>query len=285
LSTRLILATLKAVAYLPMPVLHGFGSLLGVASLLSRNRRHTMQENLRQAGLYSTGMLLHSAAEFGKNILETLPIWFRPTERNLAMIKKVHGWEAVEEARAQGKGILVLSPHLGSWELVGQFVASHMPFVVLYRPPRQPWADVLMRNGRERNQARLATPDMKGVRALLASLKKGGAAGILPDQVASKGDGVWAVFFGRQAYMPVLSHRFSQLENTQSFLFVCERLPIAHGYTLRIVAISDIPSRPEEGTTFINKKIENLIRDMPAQYLWSYAIYRSKASFPKQDAE
>ncbi|MCU0842430.1 MAG: lysophospholipid acyltransferase family protein [Thiobacillaceae bacterium] len=276
---------LRLLARLPLPVLHALGSPLGIATLLFRpKQRRVMAENMRQAGVYSPAMMLRNASEFGKNILETLAVWLGPTERNLARIREVRGWEAVEAAHAAGRGILVLIPHLGNWELIGQFTAARLPFVALYRPPRQDWADALMREGRERNDARLATPDVKGVRSILAVLKQGGAAAILPDQVASKGDGVWTTFFGRPAYMPTLSHRLARSRGVAPFLFCCERLTWGRGYRLWISPLDDLPEDRKAGVARLNRQMEALILRFPEQYLWRYTIYRRRRRMGPPDA-
>jgi len=263
-------------ARLPLPLVHALGSGVGLVGLVSPRIRRTVKDNLRQAGLRGFGMLLAAAREFGKNILETLALWQRPTAANLAWIRTVNGWPAVEAAAAAGRGVLVLIPHLGNWELIGQFVSARMPFAALYRPPRQAWADRLMRQGRERHGTRLATPNLKGVRMLLRALKNGEAVAILPDQVASKGEGAWVPFFGRPAYMPTLAHRLAHGTGAAAFLFFCERLPWGRGYRLRIEPVDAELSSSESVTalTALNARIEQLIRAAPAQYLWNYPIYR-----------
>jgi KDO2-lipid IV(A) lauroyltransferase len=268
---------LKIIAALPLPLLHALGKMLGMAGILIRPRtRKTLGDNLRRAGLYSHARFLASAGELGKNILETLPIWLNEPTRNLDWIRAVHGWEAVEAARAQGRGIVFLTPHLGCWELTAQYIAARMPLAVLYRPPRQAWAEGLMRHGRQKGQARLATPDLRGVRALLSALKRGEAAGILPDQVASKGDGVWVHFFGHPAYMPTLTQRLLQASHAACFLCFGERLPWGRGFRLWLEAVDALPEDPVAATQALNRQIEALIRRRPEQYLWSYPIYRRR---------
>lgn len=276
----------RLLAHLPLPMLHLLGSPLGIAALLFRpKQRRVMAENMRQAGVYSPAMMIRNGSEFGKNILETLAVWLGPTERNLARIREVRGWQAVEAAHAAGRGILVLIPHLGNWELIGQFTAARLPFIALYRPPRQAWADALMRQGRERNNARLATPDLKGVRSILAVLKNGGAAAILPDQVASKGDGVWTTFFGRKAYMPTLAHRLALSTRAAPFLFCCERLSWGRGYRLWISPLADLPEDAKAGIAQLNRQMEALILRFPEQYLWRYTIYRRRRRMGVPDDE
>lgn len=263
-------------ARLPLPIAHALGGLLGLAALASPRIRHTVRENLRQAGFDGPGMTFAAAREFGKNVVETLAIWQRPPAANLRLVRQARGWAAVQAAVANGRGVLVLIPHLGNWEMVGPFVAARMPLTALYRPARQAWADRLMRAGRQRQGVRLATPDISGVRRMLKALHNGEAVAILPDQVASKGEGVWAPFFGRPAYMPTLAHRLAQSTGAAAFLFFCLRLPWGRGYRLHIepADIELAHADSAQALAALNARIEELIRRAPAQYLWNYPIYR-----------
>jgi KDO2-lipid IV(A) lauroyltransferase len=271
------LRLLRLIALLPLPLLHGIGKGVGIASIPFQPRRAAlMKANMRQAGVYSLANLISNAGEFGKSVIEALPVWLHRPAVNLSRIREVHGWEAVLAAKAEGRGIVALTPHLGCWELVAQYISNQIPLTLLYRPAKQAWADELMRHGRQKGLSTLATPDLRGVRALLSALKQGNVAGILPDQVASKGDGVWVPFFGRMAYMPTLTHRLARSHQAAIFLFFCERLSWGRGYRLWVEPVSPLPEDPTAGTAALNRQLETLIRRQPAQYLWGYPIYRRR---------
>jgi len=121
-------------------------------------RRH-LRENLAQAGYRDAGTRREAIAAAGQMIMEAPAIWFRPHERVVAMIRSTEGAEAAFAARAQGKGVLFLTPHLGSFEVAGQWAAMQMPVTILYRRPKMAWLDPLMREGRGRPKVRLAPAD------------------------------------------------------------------------------------------------------------------------------
>lgn len=276
---------LRLAACLPLPLLHAFGALLGLVSLPLSNRSADVRDNLRQAGLDTLGLRLRVAMHFGMGVTELLPVWLRPFPRAIALVREVRGLEHLEAARRSQRGVLVMTPHLGCWELVGLYLASRMPIVELYRPPRQAWADRLMRMGRERGQARLATPDLKGVRALLTALKRGEAAGILPDQVASRGDGVWAEFFGRAAFTPTLAFRLARATGAVPLLLFCERLSWGRGFRLWIEPLPPIPEDDATAARQLNQALEALIRRRPEQYLWRYRRYKRPGDAPPPPVE
>lgn len=280
-----MLPLLRLTARLPLPLLHALGALLGLIAHPFSDRSADLRANLRQAGLDRLALRLKVAMHFGMGVLELLPVWLRPFAASIALVREVRGLEHLEAARVSGRGVLAMTPHLGCWELAGLYVASRMPIVELYRPPRQAWADRLMRMGRERGQARLAAPDIKGVRALLAALKRGEAAGILPDQVASRGDGVWAPFFGRPAYTPTLAFRLVRSTGAVPLLLFCERLAWGRGFRLWVEPLPDFPDDAAAAAARLNAVMESLIRRHPEQYLWRYRRYKRPGAAPPPPGE
>ncbi len=269
---------LRAAARLPLPLLHALGAVLGLLALPAGAR--TVAANLRQAGLDGWRLRLKAAMHFGMGVTELLAVWLRPFERSIGLIRRVEGWEHVEAIRASGQGIVAMTLHLGCWELAGLYLAAHMPIVELYRPPRQAWADRLMRLGRERGQAHTVPPDMRGVRALLTALRRGEAVGILPDQVASRGDGVWAPFFGRPAYTPTLPLRLVRSTGATPLLLACVRLPWGRGFRLTIHPLPPLPQDDTAAATLINAAMETVVRRHPEQYLWRYRRYKRPGGAP-----
>ena len=212
--------------YLPLPLLHNLGALLGwLTWVLSPTYRRNLAQNLALAGLSSFKRA--AIAEAGKGFLELPKIWLRPQDEVVSRIVQVSGWELVETATSTSKGILFLTPHLGCFEITAQYVAAQKPITVMFRQPKQAWLESLMRQGRGSN-FNLAAADMSGVRRLLKALKQGQAVGMLPDQVPGVGEGVWAPFFGRPAYTMTLAARLAETGATVIFTYA-ERLPYGAG--------------------------------------------------------
>jgi KDO2-lipid IV(A) lauroyltransferase len=265
-------------ARLPLSVLHRLGAALGwVIYLSSASYASRLRENLRNSGLSSSEAefrkLLHAnVREMGKGVMELPWVWRRPLEEVLAGVKQCHGWEHIEAAHAEGKGVIALTPHFGCFEVISLYIASRKPITTMYRPPRWKFLDRLMHEGRARGQTTLAPTDLGGVRQLLKALKRGGIIGVLPDQVPGSGEGEWAPFFGRPAYTMTLIARL--IESSGAAVVMChnERLPRGEGYALHfaplpIDAATSIPAQ-------INAALEAVIRTCPEQYLWSYNRYK-----------
>lgn len=267
---------LKPLAWLPLAWLHAIGAAVGLLVYRCSGRYSArLNENLRCSGLCASEQAFDrmrriAAAEAGKTALELLAIWSSSPKRVMAWMHEVRNLHRVEAARQSGKGVLLLTPHLGCFEIAGFFFAQTFPITILYRPPRARWLEPLMVEGRGRGQAELATTDLKGVRRLLKALKAGNAVGLLPDQAPRFGEGVWAPFFGRPAFTMTLCNRLQRSTGCATFMVFAERLPQSRGFCLHIDPI------PGEFATEadLNAAVEQVIRQRPEQYLWGYDRYK-----------
>ncbi len=262
---------------LPLGWLHALGAVLGwLAWLFSPTYRRHMRENMVQAlGVEDERRVRFSAiAHAGRQSLELPKIWLRPLEETAARVVKITGWELVEEATRAGKGILYLTPHLGCFEITAQYLSTHAPITVLYRPPKQDWLQTMIETGRAREQLHIAPADLSGVRSLLKALKKGEAVGMLPDQAPKVGEGRWIDFFGKLAYTMTLAARLSESGATVLMVWA-ERLPGGAGYHFHLSRPTQaLCGSTEERAAQISHEIETLIRQCPEQYLWGYNRYK-----------
>jgi KDO2-lipid IV(A) lauroyltransferase len=267
----------RIIAAFPLRTIQALGaSLARLAFVLSARERQRLEENMRCAG-YDDPQLRSSAIdETGKMLSEMPWLWTRPQEEVVGLVRSVEGDAFVRSAWAEGKGIIFLTPHLGSFEVAVQYAASHAPITAMYRPPRQSVLEPFIRRGRTRGDVRLATADMKGVFMLLRALRKGEWVGVLPDQVPSRGEGEWAEFFGRPAYTMTLAHRLQASSGATVVLGMCERLPKGEGYRIHLEPLP-APEPGESPTRQLNRGLERLIRRCPTQYLWSYNRYKVPA--------
>jgi KDO2-lipid IV(A) lauroyltransferase len=289
-----VIFLLKLLARLPLPVLHGIGIVLGWKIYWAPGRHSArMRNNLFDSGVCTPGrdckrLLRQTIGEAGKSIVELLPVWLRPYEKVLKLVRGTSGWEHIDAARAAGRGVIVIAPHIGCFEMINLYYASKHPFTAMYKPPRQPVLDALMLRGRQRGLATLVPTDLSGVRALLAALKRHEAIGILPDQVATGGDGVWAPFFGRPAYTPTLVASLQRKTDAAAFFVAAERLSRGRGYHLHVFPLNDpLPADKTAAAIRINQGVEDVVRRFPAQYMWSYNRHKRPGgvAFPDKPAE
>ena len=280
--TTLSINLLRLFARLPLGLVHALGAVAGWGVYLASPRyARRLRENLYLSKVTPDSaakrrLLFKAISEAGKGALEIFVVWFRPYPAVLKLVRSVEGWEHVQTARAAGKGVMLLTPHVGCFEIGGMYCGAQFPFTELYRPPKLLLLEPLMRAGRARGQVSLATTDYAGVKKLLAALKQGQAIGALPDQAPSLGEGVWADFFGRPAYTMTLIARLQQKTGATIIFFYAERLSWGRGFVIRYLPpIAPLSEDPEQAARQINAAVEAIVRACPAQYLWSYNRYKA----------
>jgi KDO2-lipid IV(A) lauroyltransferase len=271
----------RLVGSLPLPLLHALGGLLGrIVYRASPRYRRMLRANLAQAGLADADAVRRRAvAEAGRMVAELPWIWRRaPAE--LAPFIRCDTMRVLAEAEAERRGIVFLTPHLGSFEVTARYYAARRPITVLFRPPRQPWLAVLVAAARNCTGMRAVPVGATGLRALLRALRAGDAVGLLPDQVPGPGSGTWTRFFGRPAFTMTLPERLASQTGAAVVLAVGERLPGGRGWRLHLERMHETPT-PER----LNQRLERLIARLPGQYLWGYNRYKQPAGVSPPPAD
>ena len=210
-------------------------------------------------------------------------LWMRPRSEPIRPSLRLDGEALVDAALGQGRGLVLLTPHMGCFEVTAQayaerFGARH-PITVLYRPARKLWLRELVDTSRTRPGLAVAPATLAGVRQMIRALRRGECVGLLPDQVPPDGMGVWAPFFGRQAYTMTLATRLVQQTGAALLLIWGERLPRGAGYAVRVLPFEEaLPDDQVEAAANINRAMERLIMQCPQQYLWGYDRYKMPRS-------
>ncbi len=269
----------RLLSILPLPILHAFGSTLGwLVYLAAPSYRRRLRSNLTHAGF--ADHLSRAIAEAGKSIVELPFIWCAAPER-VARHARDDNWDYVQSVLDSGRGIVFLTPHLGCFEITAQQIAQRTPLTVMYRPPRKAALKPLIEGARARHNLHLAPANLSGVRILAKTLKRGLPIGLLPDQVPSAGEGVWADFFGRSAYTMTLPAKLAQMGDAQIILVYAERLSWGRGFVVRFVPFEgELSGDAQQQARAINFAMEQLIARCPAQYFWSYNRYKQPPGVP-----
>jgi KDO2-lipid IV(A) lauroyltransferase len=275
---------LRLLARVPLPLLHGFGIVLGWILYLSSPRfRRYHKGNLAQANFTDSSIRRKAVGETGKATLELPAIWLLPHERSASLVREIDGWPLIEQAMTAKRGLVLLTPHLGCWEVSAQYFSLRYPLTVLYSPPKVSSLDALMREGRDRSNMKSVPTDISGVRALYRALQRGEAIGILPDQVPGGGEGVWTEFFRRDAYTMTLAMRMARARQAPVLVAFAERLPWGRGYRIHVEALpAQMPGETPERC--MNRAIEKMIHACPSQYLWAYNRYKVPAGVAAADS-
>ena len=280
----LLYAILRAIGLLPLPLVHALGAALGHLMWLSGGRSRRIAERnlslvITQDGAKRRQVARASVVETGKAIAEIAAIWGRPPERALALIREVRGAEIYEAALARGKGLIVAAPHLGCWELLNYWVATHGPLSIVYRPPRQAALEPLLIRVRGHLPVEQVRASGAGVRALYRRLEAGGTVGILPDQRPKQGEGTMAPFFGVPALTMVLLSRLARSTGAAVVFTFAERLPRGGGYRIHVL---EAPPQIDDADldvacAALNRGVEQCVERAFEQYQWTYKRFPDDA--------
>ncbi len=280
-----MLSLIRWLARRGLPTLHALGALLGwLAWLASPTYRRQLQAHLAQAG-FGPVVRRQAVAAAGRMVAELPWLWLRPVSRPLGAAVQWQGDGLIDEALDAGRGLVLLTPHLGCFEVCAQAIAERFGqrsrLTAMYRPARQPWLRQLEETARARPGLATAPAALAGVRQMIRALRKGEAVGLLPDQVPPDGMGVWAPFYGRPAYTMTLAARLVQQTGAALLLIWAERLPAGRGWVLRVSPAAPLPASAADDAALqvacagsINLQMERLIAQCPGQYLWGYNRYK-----------
>lgn len=289
-----MMGVLRWLSRWPLARLHQLGALAGwLTWCLSPVYRQRLRANADLAGL-SAAERRASVAEVGRMVAEVPWLWLMPPDRPLGGLVRWDGRELIAQALDAGRGVVLLTPHLGSFEVSARAVVEHFadrcPLTVLYRPARKALLRELEETSRHRPGLATAPASLAGVRQMLRALRKGEMVGLLPDQVPPEGQGVWAPFFGQPAYTMTLASRLILQTGALPVLMWCERLARGEGFVVHVRALGEALPEASDGSeaaqvqaaSVINRAMERVIRERPSQYLWGYHRYKQPRRGPSE---
>ena len=281
---------IKVLSFFSLKWTHRFGTAIGLCLWFFPNPlRKISTDNIDTAFPQRSAeerrkLIKSSLVELGKGFCELGPLWCWSPEKLLPLVDD-NGWrDAIGGALERGRGVIILSPHLGSWELMGWYGSFFCPLTSLYRPPRVGSISDFMQQVRERAGAKLVPTDMVGIKALFRALKKNEAVGILPDQDPGKRGGVVVPFLNHPATTMTLISSLALKTGAPIYFTFAERLPEGRGYKIHVLQAQEGLADSDEtaAATELNRQIELCVALLPQQYLWSYGRYRKIKKYQRR---
>ncbi|GAB6049962.1 lysophospholipid acyltransferase family protein [Hydrogenophilus islandicus] len=284
-ADRLVVALIWTLSWLPLPLLAQVGKGFGVLLyLLARRRRHIAAVNLalcfpeksereRQALLRDHFRLL------GRSLLERGIAWFASPAR-IRRLVALDGWsEHVAPLIAQGRPVILVTPHFLGLDLVGTRLTLEGDFVSVYsRQRRRVVADRWLLHGRTRFGAQLLVARQDGIRPVVRALRAGRPFYYLPDLDYGAKEAIFVPFFGVPAATITALPRLARLTGAAVVLCVAEIEPNGRGYCAHFSAPwPNYPSGDEVADVErMNREIEAAVRQLPAQYLWVHRRFKTQ---------
>lgn len=196
----------------------------------------------------------------------------------LDLFENVEGWDVVERLRARGRGLIMVTGHLGNWELGGAYIAARgVPLDVVVRRMANPLFDGYLT--RTRSRLRMAVVrDREAVRRTPRTLRAGGAVAFLTDQAGLNLASTFVPFFGRPAKTPRGPAVFALRLDAPVIFGTAIRLPTGR-YRLsfeevRVPESGDVDSDVDELVASYTHILEKWVRRAPEQYFWQHRRWK-----------
>jgi KDO2-lipid IV(A) lauroyltransferase len=275
------LGLLRLFTLLPHRRLMVLGGLLGdLIYWLMESRRHVVTTNIDLCfpqlsdGERAT-MVREHFRNAGRAIFESTLSWWAPDAR-LRPLAHIHGLQHLEEAAADGKGVILLSAHFTCFELGARLLAMHHPFQFLYKPQRNnPLFEAYTTRLRLRHY--LSAVSHRDLRGMAKGLKRKLTCWYLPDQDFGDKNSVFVPFMGIPTATVTATSRLAALTGAR----VVPYFPIRReqdGYDIYILpAFDHFPSGDDaDDAARYNALLEEYVRQAPAQYLWLHKRFKTR---------
>lgn len=279
--TWLGLGVLWTLSRLPFGLQMRLGSLLGMAMYyLARRRRHITQCNIAlcfpeldsEAQQALVRKIFHSA---GISLMETGLAWWGK-DSMLSKRVEIEGLEHLQQATAQGKGVLLLGAHFTSLEISGRLLSQFHPCAAMYRKHDNPLFEAIIKHSRETHLDKIIS--RRDMRGMVRALREGTVVWYATDQDFGPRNSVFAPFFGLQTASLVMTSKLARLSGAPVVPFFSQRLDDDSGYKLILLpALTNFPSGDDVADAArINAIIEKQVRKIPDQYLWLHRRFKTR---------
>lgn len=275
------LGLLRCVLWLPLRAQLAVGRLVGrILYLAGRRPRHITDVNLQlcfpsEAPDARKRLAKEHFDALGMGVIECAMCWWASNEE-LARISEVEGREHVERARAQGRGVLILSCHATCSELGLRILHNAVGFdAVIYKPLKNPVLDYVSTIYRRKAGPMVARKD---IRDAIRTMSSGGTGLCVMDHAEGSRRSVLVPFFGEPKAMPTGPARMAEMTGAVALPVLMVRKPGNTGYRLVLLApLRDFPSKDDEADALkMIRVVEEQVELAPEQYSWAHPRFRKR---------
>ncbi len=230
---------------------------------------------------------LAAYGHLGRTAIETAVLPSYSATQIIDLFEDVNGWSIVEERLARGKGLIVVTGHLGNWELGGAYLAARgLPIDAVARHMNNPLFDGYLTRTRQRI-GMTVVHDEQAVRRVPRSLRSGRAVAFLIDQGALGLASTWVPFFGRYAKTPRGPAVFALRLAAPVVFGVALRRPSGrYQLTFEPIDVVDTGDREADVDRIVadyTSVLERWVRRAPEQYLWHHRRWKhQRPGTPKE---
>jgi KDO2-lipid IV(A) lauroyltransferase len=279
--SRIGIFVLWLLHFLPLPVLAPIGQGMGMlAYALIGKRRRIARTNLRLcfpelSAAERERLLRRHFRAFGRALLESSIAWWSSPER-LRRVVRLEGTEHVEAVK--GQAAIAFVPHFVGIELEGMRMSLDYQGAAVYVKQKDPYVDTFLKRRRERFPGSRMILRQEGVKAIVSAFRSGRALQLSPDMDLGARDSIFVPFFGVQAATVPALPRIARLAGARIVPLVIRQLPWGRGYVASFYPPwENFPTgNVMEDTRRMNAFLEERIREMPEQYLWTHRRFKTR---------
>ncbi|WP_026317863.1 LpxL/LpxP family Kdo(2)-lipid IV(A) lauroyl/palmitoleoyl acyltransferase [Algicola sagamiensis] len=278
----LLICLLYLISWLPYRVLIGLGQLLG--KLLYRvlgSRRKIAERNIElcfpeKTPKEVTTLTQQNFEEMGIAMFEVAIGWWWPAWR-VKRLAHYEGFEHIERAFEQGKGVLLLASHQLHLEAACRVFGLKVPSVGFYRQHDNPLMEYFQYHGRAKSNKYML--DKFNVKGLIEALNQKEVCFYLPDQDYGPRRCQFVPFFAVQETASTTGTlMFAEEGNCETIAVFTSRLPNAKGYKIEVLpAFDNFPSGDDANDVRrVNAWVEQAVMRHPEQYMWVHRRFKTR---------
>ena len=198
------------------------------------------------------------------------------SKKHLQKRSEFIGLEHIEQAKAEGKNIILMVPH--GWAIDASGIILHtqgMPMTSMYNPHRNPLVDWLWTITRQRFGGKMHARQ-NGIKPFLNHVRKGEMGYYLPDEDFGAEQSVFVDFFGTyKATLPGLN-KMAKLSKAVVIPMFPRYNAEAGKYEMEIHPAMNLSDDPEQSARSMNEEIESFVTPAPEQYVWILQLLRTR---------
>ncbi|MDM1764974.1 MULTISPECIES: lysophospholipid acyltransferase family protein [unclassified Acinetobacter] len=209
--------------------------------------------------------------------LEFIKCWGSTPTYSLNLLSEIYGEQHYLDALNNKKGIIIVVPHFGCWELLNAWLNLYTAPVIMYKPNKNKGINRYLIEARQKANATLAPTDESGIRAIFKHLKQGGLTVILPDHVPKPSGGIFSDFYGQHALSSTLVSKLASKTQCNVLGLSCirnEQQPQKYSVHCQPIANEILSKDLQLSVDTLNTEMERMINQAPEQYIWSYKRFR-----------
>ena len=198
------------------------------------------------------------------------------SKKHLQKRSEFIGLEHIEQAKAEGKNIILMVPH--GWAIDASGIILHtqgMPMTSMYNPHRNPLVDWLWTITRQRFGGKMHARQ-NGIKPFLNHVRKGEMGYYLPDEDFGAEQSIFVDFFGTyKATLPGLN-KMAKLSKAVVIPMFPRYNAEAGKYEMEIHPAMNLSDDPEQSARAMNEEIESFVTPAPEQYVWILQLLRTR---------